>query len=519
MSLFAIALRSIKQRSLASLLTCFSMALGVSLMVAVITIHGVVQESFRVGEQLGFNILVGPKGGKLQLTLNSVYYLDQPIENIPYTYYLEFKRQAERHADFENSLSDVANTLSWQVSDATRNLMDVGSGHGSSGLLSGAALQLLRQQHEEQDPGSRDGRYGPYIELAIPLLLGDYYESFRVVGTTPDLFGTLKIGPGGDESYEFSEGRNFKAFDKTNGYFEAVVGSIVARQANVKLGDKINPRHGAVDGHIHNEPFTVVGILAPTGTPNDRAVFVNMDGFYLMADHAKPVEETPEDEEAAELDEDTEADAKPAEFDIRTPLPVEQREVTAILLRVGGDDPVSQLFAVTLPNEINEGSVAQAVYPIQEIHRFFGTFIGPVLILLLVITLMICVVSGVSILVSIYNSMNDRRQEIAVLRALGAGRNTVLWIILLESMILSVAGGLIGWLLGHGLVTVASSLWVEARTGVSIGFFHFAPPIAAWLPISLELLLVPLLIALAMIVGLIPAISAYRTDVAKSLGK
>jgi len=521
MSLFAIALRSIKQRSLASVLTCFSMALGVSLMVAVITIHGVVQDSFRVGEQLGFNILVGPKGGKLQLTLNSVYYLDQPIENIPYAYYLEFKQQADRQADYRHSLANKADQLHWELTDATQQLAELGAGSGSAGLLTGAALELLQQQAEQQDPGQRDGRYGPYIELAIPLLLGDYYESFRVVGTTPDLFGTLKIGPSADQSYEFSEGRNFKAFDQTNGYFEAVVGSIVARQANVSVGDKINPRHGAVDGHIHNEPFTVVGILAPTGTPNDRAVFVNMDGFYLMADHAKPVEETPEDERENQLVEPADEDlaAGAGEFDIRTPLPIEQREVTAILLRVGGDDPISQLFAVTLPNEINEGSVAQAVYPIQEIHKFFGTFIGPVLILLLVITLMICVVSGISILVTIYNSMNDRRQEIAVLRALGAGRSTVLWIILLESMILSVVGGAIGWLLGHGLVTMASALWVEARTGVTIGFFQFAPPIADWLPISLELLLVPLLICLAIVVGLIPAIAAYRTDVAKSLGK
>jgi len=69
MNLFSIALRSIRQRGLASTLTCFSMALGVTLMVAVIAIHGVVNESFKVGQFLGYNILVGPKGGKLQLSM------------------------------------------------------------------------------------------------------------------------------------------------------------------------------------------------------------------------------------------------------------------------------------------------------------------------------------------------------------------------------------------------------------------------------------------------------------------
>ena len=357
-------------------------------------------------------------------------------------------------------------------------------------------------------PGRRDGRFGQFTHLAIPLLLGDYYESFRVVGTTPDMFGTMKYGPSADRQYEFSSGRNFKTHSKEHGFFEAVVGSVVARQTNLHVGDKINPRHGAVDGHAHNQPFTVVGILDSTGTPNDRAVFVNMEGFYLMADHAKPVEETESEEDTEEDPEDDHEEA----FDTITPLPVEQREVTAVLLQV---DPI---FSVGLPNQINEGPVAQAVYPIREISKFFGTFIGPVLGLLVVITLMICVVSGVGILVSIYNSMSDRRHEIAVLRALGAERSTVLWIILFESLILSISGGLIGWTLGHGLVACASPI-VEAKTGVAVGFFDLAPALPPYLPISPELLLVPLLAILAIAVGLIPAVAAYRTDVSKSLGK
>src|SRR6187401_2347117 len=96
MSLFTIAYRSIQQRGVASLLTIASMALGVMLVVAVLSIHGVVSQSFRNNASLGYNMIVGPKGGKEQLTLNTVYYLSAPVENIPYTFYLEFLKQEDR---------------------------------------------------------------------------------------------------------------------------------------------------------------------------------------------------------------------------------------------------------------------------------------------------------------------------------------------------------------------------------------------------------------------------------------
>ena len=90
MSLWKIAWRSIQQRGVASILTSLSMALGVMLVVSVLSIHGVIAQSFRSNTNLGYNMIVGAKGGRLQLTLNSVFYLSQPIENIPYDYYLEF---------------------------------------------------------------------------------------------------------------------------------------------------------------------------------------------------------------------------------------------------------------------------------------------------------------------------------------------------------------------------------------------------------------------------------------------
>jgi putative ABC transport system permease protein len=186
-------------------------------------------------------------------------------------------------------------------------------------------------------------------------------------------------------------------------------------------------------------------------------------------------------------------------------LPVEHREVTAILLKV---DP---MFAPALENGINEGNVAQAVLPVAVIYGLFEFIIAPINFVLLLLTAMICGVSGISILVSIYNSMSERRGEIAVMRALGAGRGTVMTIILLEATLLALGGGVLGWLLGHTGVVIASP-WIEQQTGVLIGFVN-------WSTLASEAILIPALVGLAILVGIWPAISAYRTDVAKSLGK
>ncbi len=144
----------------------------------------------------------------------------------------------------------------------------------------------------------RGGRYAPYVAggYAIPLALGDYFGEFRVVGTTPEFFEKLRHGPNVDQPFEFSQGRALQDFSNEHGYFEAVVGSRVAKEMKVGLGDKIFPTHGDPSGHGHDLGFTIVGVLRPTGTPNDRAAFVNLEGFYLMDGHAKPIEEDEESE-------------------------------------------------------------------------------------------------------------------------------------------------------------------------------------------------------------------------------
>ncbi|MEZ6114331.1 MAG: ABC transporter permease [Pirellulaceae bacterium] len=478
MSLFRIAWRSIQQRGLASILTAFSMALGVTLVVSVLSIHGIVSESFTKNRSLGYNMIVGAKGGRLQLTLNTVYYLSQPVENVPYDYYLEFLPLEQRRAQ----------------------------------------QQLARRPRPDL---AREGEFAPYTEIAIPVCLGDYFGHFRVVGTTTAMFDDLVYDPQHGKKYEFADGRNFKHWDEEHGFFEAVLGATVAREMNVKVGQEIQFTHGDPEGSGHGRGFTVTGILKPTGMPNDRAVFVNMEGFYLMEGHAKPVKDDEEQADAggttdpdsgnsdsADSDSadstptDTAESADSAPTKGPQPLPLEEREVTAILVKTA-----NPIFAIGMENTINEGPVAQAVPPFGEIAKLFENIVGPIQFVLLLLTAMICLVSGISILVSIYNSMNDRRRDIAVMRALGAGRSTVMTIILFESILLSLAGGAFGWLAGHTLNWLASGR-IEQQTGVTLGFFDIVPA---------EALLIPALMLLAVLVGLLPALAAYRTDVSKSL--
>jgi putative ABC transport system permease protein len=565
------------------------------MVVAVLTIHGVVSQSFRANNSFGYNIIVGARGGGLQLTLNSVYYLSKPVENIPYEYYLAFCDKETRSRDLKNSIAYHAK----QAVDETMALA-LPSSAGLGAVLSDAIIKdaFDFQQTSAMKLNER-GLYKRYTHTAVPLCQGDYYVdpetqlAFRCVGTTPNFFTDLVLDIDSNKKFQFAEGRNFVEKSDENGLFECVVGAVVANRCDIKIGDKLQATHGdpnSSSAHIHEQDYTVVGIVDGTGTPNDRVVFLNMEGFFLMEDHAKTIEkdgvlkteddlnnEAQDEPVLAPLDDsffDDEGDppetiennpdaaveqtpsetpqlSREEEFArkqnaTRVPLPIEQREVTSILIRTSLSDEVGAI-GYFLPGQINEGDLettlnwtayrpersqkaAQAVNPVMEVASLFQVFVDPIRWMLLALTSMICIVSALSILVGIYNSMNQRKHEIAVMRALGANRVRVMNIILCESVLLALMGGLLGWVMGHSLNGLLGPS-VEDRTGVALGFFDFAPAVEisvltlGIIPDSLisasvspELLVIPGLMLLAVLVGIYPAISAYRTDVSKSLG-
>lgn len=424
MSLWKVAWRSIRQRALPSTLTILSMGLGVALVVAVLVVYGVVNQSFHRGAE-GYDLIIGAKGGKEQLILNTVFYLSQPIGKIPYSFYEELT----------------------------------------------------------------EGKYAADVETAIPICMGHTYQGFRVVGTTPEMFTELKYR--GDQAYAFASGENFK----TSNPFDAVVGAIAATKAGLAVGDQFQAVHGSSEGgRVHKETFHVVGVLAPTNTPVDRAIFVNMQGFYDI--HGS--------EEEAEKHEKHEKGVKGKEKHVHEGE--EEKAITAVLVCVP-KKRADQGRTTELAKMINDGKVAQAAVPARVIADLFESVVGKLEWILLGMAVLTVIEAGIGIMVSIYNSMSDRRHEIAVMRALGASRITVMLIILMESILLSLMGGAVGLLLGHGATWLCSP-WIADWTGVVVGLLQFQ-----WM----ELILVPGLVGLASAVGYLPAMAAYRTDVAKSL--
>ena len=603
MNVFKIAWRSIQYRGTGSALTILSMALGVMMVVAVLSIYGLVQSSFRGNNSFGYNIIVGARGGGTQLTMNSVYYLSRPVENIPYEYYLAFCDKQTRQRELKNSIAYQARESSVDTAALAPEVTLAGGAFADR--FANAVVEDAFELQQDQAMGiNRSGMYSRLTHVAVPLSLGDYYVdpkdpslAFRCVGTTPQFFTDIVLDVETEATLTFSEGRAFEECNSENGFFECVIGRTVARRTGLKLGDRIQATHGDPtdeSAHVHEQEYTIVGILDGSGTPNDRAVFLNLEGFFLMEDHAKPIaddnvlktnvsaddpddasndqgdssdaqnnpigseegypdpfEEDESFEEAMESVEhltpsapseknedatepnsnlpsssgETEPEAEMSSLNTRIPLPIEQREVSSILVRTSKRDQAGTI-GLYLPGKINEGDLettlnwspfrparsqkaSQAVNPVQEVTRLFDVFVNPIRILLLFLTSMICVVSALSIIVGIYNSMNQRQGEIAVMRALGASRSKVMMIILCEAVLLAVVGGLIGWVSGHALNAALGPL-IEARTGVEIGFFDFVPA---------EFLVIPVLIVLAVVVGIYPARAAYKTDVAKSLGK
>ena len=457
MNLISIAIRNLTYRKLPTALTMLSMALGVALVVLVLSISGLIEKTFERTGNVGYNLIVGAKGSDVQLTFNTVFFLSQPVENIKYSYYMEFMAGDGRQKELERI----------------------------GGVL---------------ESPERPGAYASLMSggFAIPMCLGDYIDVFRCVGTTPDYFNLLKHGDNNDRDYKFAKGRNFVDYSNENGYFEAVVGSQVAAEMKLDIGSEIFASHGAAGGDQHDQGFQVVGILEPTGTPNDRGAFINIEGFYLLEGHVAPDRD---DKTGKEVKGSAVAPERESKLS-KVRLPIDKREVTAILVKTEG------MKGIGLQRQVNKSSSAQAVSPISVINGLLTFFLKPIKFALLAITSLVCIVSSISILVGIYNSMNERRRDIAVMRALGASRDHVTLIILAESVLIAMGGGLIGWIAGHAAGPL-SNPWTEPSTGVKIDFFSINS--------NAEPFIVPGLILIGILAGIIPALSAYRTSVAKSL--
>jgi putative ABC transport system permease protein len=361
----------------------------------------------------------------------------------------------------------------------------------------GSQLQLVLNTvfHLETSPGNipwamyRQIKQDPRVKLAIPYAVGDNYQGFRIVGTTREIF----------TEFEYQMGRKFQA--QPGGRFfnagspaagsesprEAVIGSYVAQATGLGAGSTFNPYHGLIydERQRHRDQYAVVGVLEATNSPSDRVIWIPIDGVYRMSGHV--LRGAGETFRAAEGEE----------------IPDEHKEVSAVMLRLR--DPQS---GFQLDQTINkQGKVATLAWPIGRVMADLFDKLGWMNRVLALVAYLVIAVAAASILASVYNTINERRREFAILRALGARRATVFSVIVIEAALIALIGAIGGYAV-YAVILAATKIVVKAQTGVELNVWMIDPIL--WLA--------PLLmIAVGALAGLIPAFKAYRTDVAEHL--
>ena len=339
----------------------------------------------------------------------------------------------------------------------------------------GSKLQLVLNAifHLETSPGNiawsdyLDIKKDPNVELAIPIAVGDNYLGYRLVGTLPELFEKVEYAPG--KHYAVEPGGNF--FDVTRR--EAVAGSFAAQKLGLKLGDKFHPYHGLTydEKNQHAETYVVVGILKPSNTPADRVIWIPLEGIQKMSGH-----------NVAAAD-----------------------EVSAVLVKLKAGSG-GAAFRMDLAYN-KQGDRLTFAWPIGKVMVDLFDKIGWFDKVLALVSYLVALVAAASILASIYNSMNERRREIAILRALGARRRAILGAIVLEAAAISAFGMVIAFVFYFGIMTVTAGI-IRLQTGVVLDPLQFNS-VMLWAPAAL--------IGLGALAGIVPAVKAYRTDVAEHL--
>jgi len=353
----------------------------------------------------------------------------------------------------------------------------------------GSELQLVLHTiyHLETSPGNlpwsmyRTVRDDPRVEFAIPFAGGDNYRGFRIVGTTEQLFEKVRFGQG--RRYELEPGgRWFRADNQ-----EAVVGSFAAERLGLKINDRIHPYHGLNfdPKQRHDEEYLVCGVLEPTNTPADRVIWVPLKGIWLMKGHVlrgAGEEYVPQR---------------------GVPIPDEHKELSAVGVKL-----ISNIAGGRLYEDINRrGKDYTFAWPVaRSLLDLFDKLFWFVAVLRIVAYLVVAVATG-AILASIYNTMNERRREFAVLRSLGASRGTVFRAIVLESATIAGLGAAAGYLVYAAILGVSAAI-IRSRVGVVLDPFAFHPVLVA-APLAMVLL--------GATAGLLPASKAYATDVASNL--
>ena len=367
----------------------------------------------------------------------------------------------------------------------------------------------------------------PFIQTAVPISLGDNFKGHRIVGTDTSYLSLyqLKVGQG-------------RVWQKS---FEVVVGSEVARKQQITIGQQITSSHGLSAGaHSHDEnPFTVVGILDRSNSVVDNLLFCNLESVWEVHgighhhehiegaghehgdehehEHAHQHATEDHDHEQSEdhgHDHATEGHGhEEGELVQERPQPeglvknigedmMEHRdiEITALLVKYSSPAAIA-----VLPRLINQSTHMQAASPAIESSRIFS-LLGVGLDSLAVLAYVIMAIAGLSIFISLYNALKDRKYDMAIMRTMGASKTKLFSLVIVEGLVITLIGGMVGLIFAH-----IALYFIGTQTSQSADFIEAFKiyPKEFWILLGAAIL--------GLIASIIPSFKAYNTTISKIL--
>lgn len=321
------------------------------------------------------------------------------------------------------------------------------------------------------------------VAWTIPVSLGDSHRGFRVMGTTESYFEHYRYGR--KRSLELAQGERF------DDVFDAVIGASVARELGYQLDQKIVVSHGLGEGDISThdaQPFRVVGILAPTGTPVDKTIHISLAGIEAMHVDWQSGAQIPGQATAPEV---------VREMQLKT------EAITAAF--VGVKRKTATFRLQRLVNEYREEPLL-AILPGVALQELWS-LIGVAEKALFLVSLFVAVASLAGLIAVLMAGLNERRREMAILRSVGARPPQIFGLLCLESFFVTLTGILVGLILFYILLG-AGATWFSANYGLDIGL---SPPTLT------EWRLLALFAFAGLLAGIIPALRAYRNSLADGM--
>ena len=323
----------------------------------------------------------------------------------------------------------------------------------------------------------------PFVKNAIPISLGDNYKSYRIVGTNQNFLQKLYEAP-------LKQG---KLFEKP---YEVVLGFNAANKMDLKLGDSFYGSHG-IDASIHEHQdakYLVVGLLDYSGEVIDNLILTPLESVWQV--HS-------EDHQKGSFDLSYEKKHDHDHDHHKTTVHEEDKEITALLVNYN-----SPRAKFSIPGIVNNKEQLMAAEPSIEIQRLLD-LVQPAVKVVTVLAWFIFGLAFFSMLITMINSMKNRKYEIAMMRASGATSKLVLISILAEGFLIAFIGGLLGVFMGHILLEIMGQYLTNHYhyqfSGLIFNYFEL------WLLIGT--------IATGIISAFIPAIAAYNMDISSTLKK